>query len=155
VGALVGLVMLGIGVWAQRRLGNQEWSRWFYLFGHTALLGNLGALALNDTWFPGLLFLAVYVAFVVASVWLQSRIFLVFGALGCYAYVAKLAFDVFDLSLGFSVALALIGLAIVLLTIAYQRYAQPWLEQRLGRLSAETDDSSRDRGQPAVSSRSH
>jgi hypothetical protein len=131
VGALVGAAMLALGVWLQRRLGGQDWSRWFYLFGHIAVLGNLAALALGDDALPGVLFLAVYVGFVVASVWLQARIFLVFGALGVYAYIAKLAFDVFDRSLGFTLALAVIGLLIVLATVAYERYAQPWLARRI------------------------
>ena len=131
VGALVGIAMLAVGVWLQRRLGGQEWSRWFYLFGHIALLGNLTALALGNDHLPGVLFLAVYVGFVVASVWLQARVFLVFGAIGCYAYVAKLAFDVFDRSLGFTLVLALVGLLIVLATVGYERYVQPWLARRL------------------------
>jgi hypothetical protein len=97
------------------------------------LLGHLAALALGDDELPGLIFLAVYVGSVVASVWLQSRVFLVFGAIGVYAYVAKLAFDVFDRSLGFTVALAAIGLLILLATVAYERYAQPWLARRFGR----------------------
>ncbi len=56
---------------------------------------------------------------------------MVFGALGCYAYVSKLAFDVFAGSLGFVFGLALVGLLIVLSTVAYQRYAHPWLARRL------------------------
>ena len=47
-----------------------------------------GALALDDGPALGLLFLAIYLGGVVASVWLQSRVFLVFGALGCYSYVS-------------------------------------------------------------------
>jgi hypothetical protein len=132
VGAAVGLAMVCLGVWLQRRYGSQEWSRWFYLFGHVALLGNLGALALDEGPWHGVLFLAVYVGCVIISVWLQSRIFLAFGALGIYAYVCKLAFDVFAGSLGFTFSLALMGLAIVLLTVAYQRYGSPWLQRRLG-----------------------
>jgi hypothetical protein len=130
VGAAVGLAMLAIGVWLQWR-GAQEWSLWFYIFGHVAALGNLGALALDDGPALGLLFLAIYLGFVVASVWLQARVFLVFGALGCYAYVSKLAFDVFAGSLGFVFGLALVGLLIVLSAVGYQRYVQPWLAQRL------------------------
>jgi hypothetical protein len=131
VGAAVGLAMLAIGVWLQRRHDTQEWSLWFYVFGHVAVLGNFGALALDGGTGLGLLFLAVYLGFVVASVWLQSRVFLVFGALGCYAYVSNLAFDVFVGSLGFVFALALVGLLIVLSAVGYQRYAHPWLARRL------------------------
>jgi hypothetical protein len=136
VGALVGAGMLALGVWLQRRHSGQEWSLWFYLFGHIALLGNLAALALGDDALPGGLFLAVYVGFVIASIWLQARVFLVFGAIGVYAYVAKLALDVFDRSLGFTVALAAIGLLIVLVTVAYERHARPWLARRFGALPA-------------------
>ena len=143
VGALVGIAMLVLGVWLQRRHGGQEWSVWFYLFGHVTLLGNLSALALGNDTLPGVLFLAVYVGFVIASVWLQARVFLVFGAIGCYAYIAKLAFDVFDRSLGFTVVLALIGLMIVLVTVGYERYARPWLTQRLARHPVELGHASR------------
>ena len=54
-----------------------------------------------------------------------------FGAISVYVYIAKLAFDVFDRSLGFTVVLALIGLLIVLATVGYERYAQPWLARRI------------------------
>ena len=131
VGLIVGLVMLAIGVWQQRRTGSQAWSRWLYLFGHIVVLGNLGALALDAGALLGVLFLAVYLGFVVASVWLQARTFLVFGALGCYAYVSKLAYDVFEGSLGFVFGLALVGLLIVLSAVGYQRFVGPWLAQRL------------------------
>jgi hypothetical protein len=79
----------------------------------------------------GLQFLAIYLGFVVASVWLQARVFLVFGALGCYAYVSKLAFDVFVGSLGFVFGLALVGLLILLSAVGYQRYVQLWLTRQL------------------------
>lgn len=131
IGALVGLIMLAIGVDQQRRRGDQVWSRWFYLFGHVAIYGNLSALALDNDAAFGLLYLAVYLGFVVASVRLQSTIFLVFGALGCYSYVSKLAFDVFEGSVGFTIGLALVGLLIVLSAVGYQRAVRPWLESRL------------------------
>ncbi len=132
VGAFVGAVMVAVGVVLQRRSGDRDWSPWLYGFGHAVALGNLGALALDDGGWLGLLFFAIYLGVVVASVWLQSRIFLAFGALGCYAYVAKLAFDTFGGSLGFTFGLALAGLLVVLSAVGYQRYARPWLERRFG-----------------------
>ena len=68
---------------------------------------------------------------VVLSVRLQSRIFLVFGALGCHAYVSYLAFKLFADSLGFPFALAITGLLIVLSAVAYERVGRPWLRSRL------------------------
>ncbi|MBL8046626.1 MAG: hypothetical protein JNL09_08800, partial [Anaerolineales bacterium] len=75
----------------------------------------------------------VYVAFVIASVWLQRRVFLVFGAIGCYSYLSYLAFQVFDGSLGFIFTLGSIGLLIVLTAVGYQKYLRPWLENLLAR----------------------
>jgi hypothetical protein len=123
-----GLVVLGVVL--QRRT-RQDYSRWFYIFGHVIILGNFGALAYDKQGVIGLLFLAMYLVFVVASVWLQRPVFVVFGALGCYSYASYLAFQVFNGALGFVFALAIIGLVIVLSAVGYQKYARPWLTQRL------------------------
>jgi hypothetical protein len=131
VGGGVGLVELGIGVGLQRWRGRQDFSRWFYIFGHLTVLTNASALALDEGVGLGLLFLLLYLGFVVASVWLQARVFLVFGALGCYAYACYLAFDVFNGALGFVFGLAAVGLLIVLTAVGYQRYVRDWLERRL------------------------
>lgn len=131
VGLLIGLALLALGVALQRERRSQDASFWYYLFGHIVTLGNAGALALDEGVALGLLFLLLYLGFVVMSVWLQARLFLVFGALGCYAYVSYLAFDVFDGVLGFVFALAAIGLIVVVSAVAFQRYGEAWLKQRL------------------------
>lgn len=131
VGGGVGLALLALGVVLQLRRGDQDYSRWFYLFGHLAVFGTVSALALDDGVALGLLFLLLYLGFVVASVWLQVHVFLVFGALGCYAYASYLAFDVFAGALGFVFALAAVGLVVVLSTVAYQRWGRDWLVARL------------------------
>jgi hypothetical protein len=149
IGALFGTAMLALGIWLQRRRGDMEWSRWLYLFGHLALLGNLGALALDIEGAVGALFLLVYLAVVVASVVLQSRMWLVFGAIGCYSYVARLAFEVFAGSLGFVFALAAVGLLIVLATVAFQRFIHPWLQSRVRTLASAENDA----GKPGIAGR--
>ncbi len=133
VGLVVGLLTLALGGVLQRRYG-ASWSRWFYLFGHLAVFFNASALALDDD-VGGLrlLYPLLFLAFVVLSVRLQERTFLVFGALGCYAYASYLAFEVFDGALGFVFALAAIGLTVVLSAVAYQRFARQALEEWLGR----------------------
>ena len=60
------------------------------------------------------------------SVRLGDRLLLVFGALGTYLYIGKLALDTFRDSLGFPLALAIIGLSLVLGAVAYSRYADRW-----------------------------
>lgn len=133
VGLAVGLLTLAVGGLLQRRFG-LSWSRWFYLFGHLAVFVNASALALDEE-ASGLrlLYPLLFLTFVVLSVRLQERTFLIFGALGCYGYASYLAFEVFDGALGFVFALAAIGLTVVLSAVAYQRFVRPTLEEWLGR----------------------
>jgi hypothetical protein len=132
VSTMIGVGMLGLGVWLQRRT-KQDYSFWFYLFGHIIILSHLSALTLNREGFLGIVYLAIYLSFVVASVWLQRRVFLVFGAIGCYSYLSYLAFRVFEGALGFVFALGVIGLLIVLTAVGYQKYLRSWLENQLAR----------------------
>lgn len=128
----LGLVMLGVGV---RLLA---WERpvastWFFIFGHLLVIGYAGELALRKEGLAGVAFLVLYLGVVAASVVLQSRIFLVFGALGCYAYVSYLAFKLFADTLGFPFALGAIGLVIVLSAVGYERVVRQRIEEQLGR----------------------
>ena len=132
VSTLIGFGMLILGIYLQRK-AKKDYSLWFYLFGHIIILSHFSVLTLDNKDTLGLAYIAVYLAFVVASVWLQRRIFLVFGAIGCYGYLSYLAFQVFDGVLGFAYALASMGLLIVLTAVGYQKYARKWLEQRLGK----------------------
>lgn len=130
-GMAVGLLMLSAGVALDSRK-NVDYSFWLYLFGNLILTTHLGSMALEyEGWF-GLLFLAGSLVQVAASVMLQRRLFLVFGALGCYGYVSYLAFRVFDGTLGFTFALGAVGLFIVLSAVAYQKLLWPVLARRFG-----------------------
>jgi len=129
VSAIMGAGMLILGVFLQRRT-KQDYSSWFYLFGHLIILSFFSSLTIDREGILGLVYFAVYLSFVVASVWLQRRVFLVFGAFGCYGYLSYLAFQVFDGALGFVFALGGIGLLIVLSAVGYQKYARPWLENQ-------------------------
>jgi hypothetical protein len=134
VGAAVGVAMLALGTALDRR-GLRPYRRWFYIFGTVVVFGHLCAFwsRYEDEAWSGPTYLLASLALVVASVWLQARVPLIFGALGCYAYVSYLAFDVFEDALGFVFALAGIGLFIVLSAVGYQRFGQPWLERTIGR----------------------
>lgn len=129
VSSIMGTGMLFLGVYLQRKT-KQDYSFWFYLFGHLLLFSFFSSLTLDREGILGLIYFAVYLLFVVASVWLQRRIFLVFGAIGCYGYLSYLAFQVFEGALGFVFALGGIGLLMVLSAVGYQKYARPWLEKQ-------------------------
>jgi hypothetical protein len=132
ISTIVGLGMIALGVVLQRR-ARRDYSIWFYIFGHLIVLAHFGALTLSHEGILSLAYPALYVTFVIASVVLQRRVFLVFGALGCSAYTSYLAYRVFDRSMCFVFTLAFVGLVIILSTVAYQRFVRAWLEVRLVR----------------------
>ncbi|MCF8006421.1 MAG: hypothetical protein K9K84_03340 [Methylovulum sp.] len=55
---------------------------------------------------------------------LARRVFIIFGGLGAAGYLAHLAYDVFKDSLLFPFVLALIGIAIIGLSVIWQRHAR-------------------------------
>jgi hypothetical protein len=132
ISTVIGLGMIALGTVLQRR-ARRDYSIWFYIFGHLIVLTHIGALTLNHEGVWSLVYPALYLSFVIASVLLQRRVFLVFGALGCYSYTSYLAFRVFEGSLGFVFTLAFVGLVVILSTVAYQRFVRTWLEGRLAR----------------------
>ena len=69
-----------------------------------------------------LLYCAMNLGFVVLSVLLRRRVFLVFGALGVNAYLVHLAWRVFEHSLIFPFVLTLLGLGIIAAAVYYQRH---------------------------------
>ena len=130
ISVLIGLGMLAIGIYLQRR-ATKDYSLWLFIFGHIIILSHMTPLTLANESSLGLVFITVYLIFVVFSVWLQRRVFLIFGAIGCYGYLSYLAFQVFGGELGFVYALASIGLVIVLSAVGYQKYFRKWLEKRI------------------------
>lgn len=132
ISTVIGLGMIALGIVLQRRT-RRDYAIWFYIFGHLIVLAHVGALTLNHEGLWSLAYPALYLSFVIASVLLQRRVFLMFGALGCYAYTSYLAFRVFQGSLGFVFTLAFVGLVVILSTVAYQRFVRAWLEGRLVR----------------------
>src|SRR5882762_3322116 len=69
-----------------------------------------------------LLYCAMNLGFVVLSVLLRRRVFLVFGAVGVNAYLGHLAWRVFAHSLIFPFVLTLLGLGIIAAAVYYQRH---------------------------------
>jgi hypothetical protein len=55
------------------------------------------------------------------AIFLDRRAFLVFGALGVFAYLGHLSYEVFKDSMMFPFALSVLGLLIIFLGIKYQR----------------------------------
>ena len=115
----VGLIMLVLSAVIDRRT-REDYAFWGYLFGLMAFCGGLTVLIrIEPSWTAyGL----VNLTLMFAAVALQRRAFLVFGAIGMYAYLGHLAYEVFRDSLMFPFALTVLGLVIIYSGALYRRH---------------------------------
>ena len=129
VGFLIGVLIVGAGLELARR-HLRSYGFWLILFGNLAWMAHLGDIALDDDFgAASVLFLLISLAAIVLSVLTRFRVFLVFGALGLYAWVCYLVFDTFDDSSSVTLGLVLVGTFIVLTGVGYQKWLEPALER--------------------------
>lgn len=119
ISLIVGAAMILIAYYYDCRT-KEDYSFWGYLFG-------LAAFWLGLTWFAGeseakwLIFFLINIGLGILSVFLQRRVFLIFGALGIFGYFFHLAFEIFEASIWFPFVLSFIGLGIIYLGVVLQR----------------------------------
>lgn len=68
--------------------------------------------------------------FILISVIIQRRVFIIFGSIGVFSYLGHLAFKVFENSLLFSIALSILGITVIFLGIKYNRNKE-YIERKL------------------------
>ena len=114
-----GIVMLAIGYFADGET-DRDFAFWFYLFGLLTLSGGLTLLG-DGNQFGKAIYCLIHLTLIVLSVLLQRRAFLIFGALGVFAYLVGEAESYFRNSFAFTVALTLIGIAFIVLGILFKK----------------------------------
>ena len=112
------VVAWALDLWRGRR---GDFGFWLHLFGAITLWGALAASE-SSTGFGKALFCAINVGFIALGLFLNRRIYAILGILGVAGYLGYLASDVFKDMIGFSFALSAIGLAIIVLGVAFQRH---------------------------------
>jgi hypothetical protein len=125
---VVACVMLAVGYAVERRQPEgEDYAFWFYLAGVVMLL-----VAYTQVWpYIGRWRHAlplVAAAFVTASLYLRRRTLLVAGGLMAFGYLGYLAFDVFRRVVALPIALATLGLIVIVSTV--------WMQRRFPRLVA-------------------
>lgn len=123
---LVGAIGIFVGFGFDRTLNkpearSEDFAFWCYLFGLMAFWGGLTSLD-SDSETARFLYFLINVALVAASLYLHRSVFLVFGAVGIFAYVGHLAYEVFKDSILFPFALVFIGFGIIIATVLAQKY---------------------------------
>lgn len=135
-----GLAVILVGLFTDIKK-KEDFAFWGYLFGTLSFWGGLNALV----WSKGNIALFVYVIInlimMVLSIILKRKVLMVFGAVGLFAYLSYLAFDLFADSALLPFAMSLVGLAIIFLGILYQKNQDaiehkvqglfPWLSNKL------------------------
>jgi hypothetical protein len=115
------LLLTGLGFYY---LSLGEHGFWFSLSGHGAFFYGFTYVTMDD-WgvATALAYVATFASFVMVSLLLRQRLYLIAGLAGIYAFVSRLIFDTFEGSPLLPLALAAVGVSLVLLAILYQRYS--------------------------------
>lgn len=125
---VVACAMIAIGYAVERRQPPREdYAFWVYLAGLVMLLvAYVSVWSYIGRWRHALPLVAV--ALVTASLYLRRRTFLVAGGAAAFGYLGYLAFDVFQRVIALPIALATLGLLVIVSTV--------WMQRRFPRLVA-------------------
>jgi len=116
---LFGATVLGVTYLLDRRT-KHDYAFWLYLFGLVAYWG-----ALSSEGVGSFAYAVINLGLILVAVLLQRKTFVVFGAIGMYAYLGHLAFEVFRDSLLFPAALTALGIVIIGLGVWYRKQEGP------------------------------
>jgi hypothetical protein len=97
-----------------------DFSFWFYLFGLLTFTGGLSLMG-SGSQLGRAVYCVIHLTLMALAILFRRRVFLVFGAIGVFVYLAAEAEEYFRNSFGFTIALTLIGVAFIAAGIAYKR----------------------------------
>jgi hypothetical protein len=119
VSLVFGLVILVVAYLFDSRT-EEDYSFWGYLFGLMAFWGGLSMMDSNNQ-LHKFFYCLINLGLMLIAVFLARRVFLVFGGVGVFGYLAELSYTLFKDSMLFPFALSLLGLFIIFLGVQYQR----------------------------------
>lgn len=129
VSLIFGIVLIVIS-YLIHRAKRKDFAFWGYLFGTFAFWGGLSGLAWDKGEFVYFMYFVINFLMMIVSVLLSSKVFLIFGAIGTFAYFSHLAYEVFENSILFPFVLTFFGVAIIYLGVLYQKNMQ-WIEKTI------------------------
>ncbi|MFC0446281.1 DUF2157 domain-containing protein [Pseudidiomarina halophila] len=122
VSLYLGLLMIGLAFWVDIRSHKKaDYAFWIYIFGVIAFWGGL-SLQYSDSELSKFIYFCINLIMIGVGALLIRRVFVVFGAIGSACYLGYLAFDVFEDSWLFPIALTAVGLGIIYLGILWQKH---------------------------------
>jgi hypothetical protein len=119
VSVAFGAGILVIAYLLDRRTKN-DYAFWLYLFGLASFWGALSMMESGSPW-SRFGYCVINIVLIAVSTLLDRRVFAVFGSFGVAGYLSYLAFRLFKDSLFLPMALTVIGVGVIVGTVAYQR----------------------------------
>ncbi len=129
------IFMLGIALKFDRKT-KDDFSGWFYIFGSTLLWCVIPSIFLQfkiDNEFAYFVIAAFSFFYMIISIILQRKIFIVWGAIGVFAYIGHLAYVIFKDSPIFPLMLVLFGLFIIFSGLYYSKNCRK-IEEKIRKL---------------------
>lgn len=124
VALMAGLLFMGVGVLIDWRCGRRiDYAFWWYLVGAGSFWGALTSMDASTEW-GRFLYFCINLLLLLAGAMLVRRVFAVFAFIGILLYLYHLADYVFHDSLLFPVALAALGLIILVAGWFWQRHEE-------------------------------
>ncbi len=105
----------------------KDYAFWLYIFGVLAFWGGLTSLD-SSSELNKFFYCLINIGMILISVILNRRVFAIFGTIGVLGYLGHLSFTIFSDSLGFPVALVLLGILIILLATRWSRIEKSMIE---------------------------
>jgi uncharacterized membrane protein len=120
VSEVAGVVMIGVAWFLDlKRARSGDFGFWLHLFGAMTLWGAITAS--DGSEFGKAIYCGFNVVYIAFGLFLDRRIYAVFGTIGVSMYLGHLAYTVFSDALSFTFALTAIGLAIVFAGVGLER----------------------------------
>lgn len=116
-----GLATFLLGFWVDvRSRKSGDYAFWLYLFGVMAFWGGLTSQN-SDNELSKFIYFCINILLMGVGVAIVRKVFMIFGAIGCFIYLGHLAYEVFEESLLFPVVLTAMGLGLIYLGLLWQK----------------------------------
>lgn len=109
------ILMLGVALKFDKKT-NEDYSKWLYIFGSTMFWCAILSIFFQLNWnseIAYLIFALISVLYMLISILLQRRVFMIWGAIGTFSYIGHLAYTVFKNSPMFVLSMVILGLVII------------------------------------------
>lgn len=109
-----GLIVIALAIYMDFKHSDDkhDYAFWLYIFGVMTFWGGLSCQN-SDSELSKFIYCLINLFMIMVSVFLDRRVFAIFGALGILGYLSYLAFNIFNHNLGFPIALIFLGLLII------------------------------------------